>query len=400
MPFTIPDKGEGLNDIQSVLFQEYLDVLVAGISRTDCVLSGLAVTAQGTPNMTVAVAAGAVNSKSARWAVAAANATITTADATNPRLDLVVITSAGAIAVRAGTAAAAPKPAARTANDVVLAVVYVPAGDTAIEANQITDMRIPRQYGPVCVRADITSGTTYTPAANVGMFMVMVRGATGGRASFAGGGGCGGSGYSEKLYRSPSGSYTYAIGAAGTSSGTDGGTTSFDVISITGSGGSTTAAGGAGGVATGGDFNANGGAGGAGIASTAAGGGGGGGGGRSGVGGTGAAATSGVGGGGGGTGGNNASGATAGVAGTLSGSAVPIPYYSDFSGEVFFAGVDGSAANGGNGAQGYTTLNRIDSFSNTSVNLTIAASIGLAGRGVGSASAGYAGQIIILEFLK
>lgn len=142
MPFTIPDKGEGLNDIQSIWFQEYIDVLVAGVSGVDCVLSGCAVTAQATPDMTVAVAAGSVRSNAIAYTVTAGNGTITAADATNPRLDLVVITSAGAIAVRAGTASSTPKPAARVANDVVLAVVFVPAGNTAIENNQIVDLKV------------------------------------------------------------------------------------------------------------------------------------------------------------------------------------------------------------------------------------------------------------------
>lgn len=140
--FTIPDKGEGLNDIQSILFQEYIDVLVTGVSGVDCVLSGCAVTAQAAPDMTVAVAAGSVRSNAITYTVTAGNGTITAADVTNPRLDLVVITSAGAIAVRAGTASSTPKPAARVANDVVLAVVFVPAGDTAIENNQIVDLKV------------------------------------------------------------------------------------------------------------------------------------------------------------------------------------------------------------------------------------------------------------------
>lgn len=140
MSWTIPDKGEGANDIQSILFQEYLDVLVAGIGGIDAVLSGLAVTPSS--GMVLTVAKGGVLSNKIMYAVAAGTATIGTADSTNPRIDLVVITSAGAIAVRAGTAAAQPKPPARTANDVVIASVYVPAGDTTIDANQITDMRV------------------------------------------------------------------------------------------------------------------------------------------------------------------------------------------------------------------------------------------------------------------
>src|SRR3990167_8784176 len=140
MPFTLPDKGEGVNDIQSILFQEHLDILIAGMSGTDCVLSGCAIT--GGADMTPAVAKGAVLSNRVLFAVAAADVTITAADATNPRIDLIVVNNAGALAVRAGTAAAAPKPPARSANDVVIGAVYVAANDTAIATSEITDMRV------------------------------------------------------------------------------------------------------------------------------------------------------------------------------------------------------------------------------------------------------------------
>lgn len=171
MSLTIPDKGEAESDLQSILFQEYLEVLVAGINGIDCVLSGGAVTAQGTPDMTVAVAKAGVLTNGVLKAVAAANATITTADATNPRLDLVVINSSGTIAVRAGTPSAfdpdfdlAPKPPARSANDVVLAVVYVPAADTTISSAQITDMRVLRTVGPISIAnvAPLTVNTDNT----------------------------------------------------------------------------------------------------------------------------------------------------------------------------------------------------------------------------------------------
>lgn len=145
MSWTVPDKGEGDNDIQSILFQEYLDVLVAGMSGLDCVLSGGVVT----PNtlLTLNGAKAATLSNGVLQATAASTTiTITAADATNPRIDLVVINSSGAWAVRAGTAAAAPKPPARSANDVVMAAVYVPALDATIGAGQITDMRVVRSY--------------------------------------------------------------------------------------------------------------------------------------------------------------------------------------------------------------------------------------------------------------
>lgn len=160
--WTVPDKGEGDNDIQSILFQEYLEVLVAGIDGKDCVLSGLAVT--GGADMTPAIAKGAVLSNGVMFAIAAADVTITAADATNPRLDLIVVNSSGALAVRAGTPAAAPKPPARTANDVVLWAVYVPATDTAIATSQCVDMRVFRSNGPICIYRTTTTETTNTSA--------------------------------------------------------------------------------------------------------------------------------------------------------------------------------------------------------------------------------------------
>lgn len=168
MPFTLPDRGEGQSDIQSILFQEYVNALVAGISGVDCVLSGGAVTAQGSPNMTVAVAKCAVLSNRVLFAVAA-NATLAigTADATNPRIDLVVVNSSGALAVRAGTAAAAPRPPTLTANDVVLAAIWVPANDTTISSDQITDLRVVRENGPITIYRQTTADTINNSAAAI-----------------------------------------------------------------------------------------------------------------------------------------------------------------------------------------------------------------------------------------
>lgn len=160
MPFNIPNKGAGLSNIQSILFREYLDVLVVGLSGIDCTVSGCAVTAQGVPDMTVAVASGSVRSNGVARTVTGANATIAAANATDPRLDLIVITSAGAIATRTGTAAPAPAPAVRVANDVALAVVYVPAADTAIQSNQIVDLRVLDGSDNVGITGGTIKGTT------------------------------------------------------------------------------------------------------------------------------------------------------------------------------------------------------------------------------------------------
>jgi len=123
-----------------------MDALVDGISGKNCVLSGCGCTPQGSPDMTVAVAAGEVLSNGALFSVSSGNVTIGAADGTNPRFDLIVANSSGTKAVRAGTASATPKPPARTANDVLLAVVYVPASDTTIAGNQIVDLRAMREY--------------------------------------------------------------------------------------------------------------------------------------------------------------------------------------------------------------------------------------------------------------
>lgn len=164
MAFTIPDKGEGDNDIQSILFQEYLEIFLEGIQGNNCVLSGLAMT--GGADMTPDVAKGAVLTNGIIKAVAAATVTIGTADATNPRIDLVVVNSSGSLAVRAGTAAAAPKPPARTADDVVIAAIYVAENDTSIGSGSIVDMRMIRQ-DPICIYRTTTQEVTNTTASEV-----------------------------------------------------------------------------------------------------------------------------------------------------------------------------------------------------------------------------------------
>lgn len=138
--FTIPDKGEGVDFDQSIWFQEYIDVLATGIARQDCVVSGCAVSTSA--NLQVSVAAGVVRSNNERLTVSSATPTHDAADGTHPRFDLVVVNSAGSVAIRKGTAASNPVPPARTANDVVLAVVYIPSGLTTLLSGHIVDLRV------------------------------------------------------------------------------------------------------------------------------------------------------------------------------------------------------------------------------------------------------------------
>lgn len=167
MAFGLPDKGAGASDVQSIMFGVYLQALWNAVDGRDCVLAGCAVTAQGSPDMTVAVAKGAVLTNGVLRPVTAGNATITTADSTNPRIDLVVVNSSGTKTVRAGTPAANPAPPALTANDVLLAVVYVPTSDTTIASNQISDMRVMKTQGPIVIYKTTTAETTNTTSAAI-----------------------------------------------------------------------------------------------------------------------------------------------------------------------------------------------------------------------------------------
>jgi hypothetical protein len=189
------------------------------------------------------------------------------------------------------------------------------------------------------------AGTTYTPTSSVNRFWAFVFGAsTYGHTQSIGA--PGGSGYSEKYYSSPSGSYSYTIGARGFQ--TTGGTTTFDTMSVTSPAYPTTTSGTTGGVGSGGDFNATGGTGGSTSGSAYAGIGGPGT--RAGNGGNGGNSVSSTGGGAGGTGGNNASGGTGGSAATtVSGSALSLPWSPK---EYFAAGGSNSSNNPGSLAPG------------------------------------------------
>lgn len=145
--WTIPNVSGVAFAPQSRVYAQDLQVLADAFRGWGVELSNaneLAVTAQASPDMTVAVASGAaLFGPGTRVIYAGGNATITTAHSTNPRIDLVSISNAGSIVVTAGTAAAeaSVQPPAVPANNAVLAFVYVPAGDTAINSNQITDKR-------------------------------------------------------------------------------------------------------------------------------------------------------------------------------------------------------------------------------------------------------------------
>ena len=107
------------------------------------VVSGLNVTAQDVPNMTVNVAEGTIYMQNGdRFEVDTDVITVDTADTTNARKDIIYVNSTGKITYLAGTAAEAPEAPSTPTGGLILAEIVVAANATAIEtANIITDKR-------------------------------------------------------------------------------------------------------------------------------------------------------------------------------------------------------------------------------------------------------------------
>jgi hypothetical protein len=136
----------------------------------------------GTPNMTVVVAGGAIwvpGSEAAYQGMyfcenrATTAVTIATADGTNPRKDLIVAkvqdagysaaTNAWSLSVVTGTPAGSPAEPTAPANSITLAMVDVPASDTAITNSQIADRRIISAKGKAS-QGSVTTTSAARPA--------------------------------------------------------------------------------------------------------------------------------------------------------------------------------------------------------------------------------------------
>lgn len=141
MSYTIPNEGDAGNSAQAAPDKVDFDAIASGSAMTG-VVSGCAVTAQGTPDMTVAVASGTVAVLGTTASVTSGNVTITAAHATLPRFDLVVSNSSGTKSAVAGTASSNPVFPAIPASSVLLAAVYVAAAVTTITSGTITDKRV------------------------------------------------------------------------------------------------------------------------------------------------------------------------------------------------------------------------------------------------------------------
>jgi len=94
---------------------------------------------------------------------------LTTQDPTNPRVDIIVITVAGAVTAVAGTPAAltttgGPGPATPTAAQLEIARIYVPASGGLLSASSITDRRVALPDGAVTLT--VTGDIIYASAAH------------------------------------------------------------------------------------------------------------------------------------------------------------------------------------------------------------------------------------------
>ncbi|MCK5609030.1 hypothetical protein KAR91_44560 [Candidatus Pacearchaeota archaeon] len=126
--------------------QELMNNMILGIKGWG-VTSGLAVSQRGAgANMSVDVASGqAIIDELTVNKTSTTNVAVTAAHATLDRYDLVVINKSGTISVQAGTPAANPESPNydfEANNAILLAELFIPALDTAVEDSQISDKRI------------------------------------------------------------------------------------------------------------------------------------------------------------------------------------------------------------------------------------------------------------------
>jgi hypothetical protein len=103
-------------------------------------------------SMRVVVASGSAVIAGYRYRYGRTELTISTADATNPRYDLIVADTDGTVKVKTGTPAGTPVPPTADTDQVALAQVSVPAADTTIANSQITDQRVREPYSGTHIR--------------------------------------------------------------------------------------------------------------------------------------------------------------------------------------------------------------------------------------------------------
>lgn len=165
--FTIPNLADATWEAQARLFSSDITIWTMAAGGQNGVISGCEVTAQSPEAMAVDVASGITKLAGAPVTVAGNAVAITAANGTYARQDLIYIDDMGVAAVSTGTAAPAPVPNALPADSIGVAMVYVPAADTAIGSTQISDRRVfvqaplgESQWTTVSKAADETRNST------------------------------------------------------------------------------------------------------------------------------------------------------------------------------------------------------------------------------------------------
>ena len=106
------------------------------------VVSGLEVTAQDTPNMTVNVSEGIIYMQDGeRFEVEADTKAVVEADTENPRIDIIYINGTGEVSYMQGIAEVEPTAPETPLGSQLLAEIAVAKNATAIETENITDKR-------------------------------------------------------------------------------------------------------------------------------------------------------------------------------------------------------------------------------------------------------------------
>ena len=128
-----------LNPIEQTI--EHLQTQI--IEKTSYgVVSGLEVTAQDEPDMSVNVSEGIIYMQDGeRFEVEADTMAVVEADEENPRIDIIYINGTGVVSYMPGIAAAQPEAPETPSGSQLLAEIEVEANATAIEAENIIDKR-------------------------------------------------------------------------------------------------------------------------------------------------------------------------------------------------------------------------------------------------------------------
>lgn len=146
MPFTIPNYDSATYPDQAEPDSVDFKILGTGISGNG-VISGCEVAAKGTPDMNVTVSAGTIVVGGTVAAVSAGTLSVSSANATNARFDLVRVNSSGSLSILAGTASSNPVfNNTLSSTEVALASLYIPANASSVTANQIVDKRLTVVY--------------------------------------------------------------------------------------------------------------------------------------------------------------------------------------------------------------------------------------------------------------